>query len=125
MRVCRYCLNNSLDPSKVDGRIVVCNHAQDVSESKLAKSRVVKAAGGVGMVLISELDKAMGVNFVIPGAIVGSKAGTTVLSYMNSTRYLIVYQLQCACSLDSLSSVNAANIGVNIHPLTSSCKFLW
>jgi hypothetical protein len=65
---------------------VVCKHPQDVSESKLGKSRVVKAAGGVGMLLISELDRAMAVNFVVPGAIVGSRDGATILSYINSTR---------------------------------------
>lgn len=81
-----YCLNSSLDSGKVKGRVVVCRHPQDVLESKLAKSRVVQAAGGVGMILIDELDRDMGVAFVIPAAIVGNSGGKAILSYMNSTR---------------------------------------
>lgn len=80
------CLNSSLDSRKVRGRIVVCRHPQDVQESKLQKSKVVQAAGGAGMVLIDELDRTMGVSFVIPAAIVGNRDGQTILSYINSTR---------------------------------------
>lgn len=80
------CLNGSLDARKVRGKVVVCRHPQDVEESKLAKSKVVQAAGGIGMVLIDELDRGMGVSFVIPAAIVGNGEGQTILSYINSTR---------------------------------------
>ncbi|KAI5064978.1 hypothetical protein GOP47_0019673 [Adiantum capillus-veneris] len=80
------CTNGSLDARHVRGKVVVCRHPQDVEESKLGKSKVVQAAGGVGMILVDELDRAMGVSFVVAGAIVGNKGGQTILSYLNSTR---------------------------------------
>lgn len=80
------CTNSSLDSRKVRGRIVVCRHSQDMLESKLAKSKVVQAAGGAGMVLIDQLDRSMGVSFVIPAVIVDNRDGQRILSYINSTR---------------------------------------
>ncbi|KAH7405161.1 hypothetical protein KP509_15G059300 [Ceratopteris richardii] len=80
------CLNSSLNARKVQGKVVLCRQRQDAEESKLVKSKVVQAAGGVGMVLIDELDLGMGVSFVIPAAIVGNTDGERIISYMNSTR---------------------------------------
>ncbi|MCO5577256.1 hypothetical protein L7F22_031083 [Adiantum nelumboides] len=81
------CTNGSLEARMVRGNVVVCRHpSEDVEESKLGKSKVVQAAGGSGMILIDELDRGMGVSFVIPAAIVGNKDGITILSYLNSTR---------------------------------------
>eukprot|EP00250_Pteridium_aquilinum_P013615 c21458_g1_i1 orf=102-2381(+) len=81
------CLNSSLDPRKVRGKVVVCRHQQDAAESRLGTSKVVQAAGGVGMVLIDELGVGMGVSFVIPAVLVGNRDGQTILSYINYTKY--------------------------------------
>ncbi|KAJ4829949.1 hypothetical protein Tsubulata_008377 [Turnera subulata] len=78
--------SSSLNSTKVRGKVLVCRHAESSSESKLAKSKVVKAAGGVGMVLIDESDKDVAIPFVIPSAIVGREIGNKILSYINSTR---------------------------------------
>ncbi|XP_054779823.1 subtilisin-like serine-protease S isoform X4 [Prosopis cineraria] len=81
-----YCLDSSLNESKAKGNVLVCQHAESSTESKLAKSEVVKQAGGVGMILIDELDLNVAIPFVIPSAIVGRKTGEMILSYVNSTR---------------------------------------
>lgn len=67
----------------------MCRHSESSTESKLAKSKVVKQAGGLGMILIDELDLDVAVPFVIPSAIVGRKAGEQILSYVNSTRFVL------------------------------------
>lgn len=68
--------------------MLLCRHAERSTESKLAKSEVVKAAGGVGMILIDETDKDVAIPFVIPGAIVGKRMGNRILSYINNTRFV-------------------------------------
>lgn len=65
---------------------MVCRHADTSADSKLAKSVVVKEAGGVGMILVDEQDKDVAIPFVIPAATVGTKDGEMILSYINSTR---------------------------------------
>ncbi|CAI9758088.1 unnamed protein product [Fraxinus pennsylvanica] len=80
-----YCLDSSLNRTKVRGNVLVCRHAGSSTESKLAKSAVVKEAGGVGMVLIDETDRDVAIPFVIPAAIVGRKIGHRILNYINNT----------------------------------------
>lgn len=89
-RVCpfSYCLDSSLNITKVRGNVLVCLHAGSSAESKLAKSAVVKEAGGVGMVLIDETDRDVAIPFVIPAAIVGRKEGHRILTYINNTRFV-------------------------------------
>ncbi|KAM7515961.1 hypothetical protein LguiA_005544 [Lonicera macranthoides] len=81
-----YCLDSSLDRRKARGKILVCRHTESSSESKLAKSLVVKDVGGVGMILIDEADKNVAIPFVIPAAMVGNRIGHSILSYLNHTR---------------------------------------
>ncbi|XP_028783655.1 subtilisin-like protease SBT3.9 isoform X1 [Neltuma alba] len=81
-----YCVDSSLNASKAKGNVLVCRHSESSTESKLEKSKVVKQAGGVGMILIDELDLKVAVPFVIPSAIVRTKTGERILSYVNSTR---------------------------------------
>ncbi|XP_075501538.1 subtilisin-like serine-protease S [Primulina tabacum] len=81
-----YCLDSSLNSTKAKNKVLVCRHAGSSTESKLAKSVVVKEAGGVGMILIDEEDKDVAVPFVIPAGIVGEETGNKILSYINKTR---------------------------------------
>ncbi|RVX04168.1 hypothetical protein CK203_015734 [Vitis vinifera] len=60
--------------------ILVCQHAESSTDSKLAKSAVVREAGGVGMILIDEVDKDVTIPFVIPAAIVGRGMGVSSCS---------------------------------------------
>ena len=68
------------------GKILVCQHAESSTDSKLAKSAVVREAGGVGMILIDDTDKDVAIPFVIPAAIVGRGTGDRILSFINHTR---------------------------------------
>ncbi|KAL1566696.1 subtilisin-like serine-protease S [Salvia divinorum] len=81
-----YCLESSLNITKVKGKVLVCRHAGSSTESKLAKGTVVKDAGGVGMILIDEADKDVAIPFAIPAAIVGNRVGYKILSYIKSSR---------------------------------------
>lgn len=80
-----YCLEKSLNHTKTKGKVLLCRHAERSSESKVAKSQIVKAAGGVGMILVDE-DVDVAIPFVIPAAIVGRKVGRRILNYINITR---------------------------------------
>lgn len=74
--------------------MLLCRHAERSTESKLAKSEVVKAAGGVGMILVDETDKDVAIPFVIPAAIVGKRMGNRILSYItNNARYLLLINI--------------------------------
>ncbi|CAI9272172.1 unnamed protein product [Lactuca saligna] len=81
-----YCLESSLNHTKTKGKVLVCRHTERSTESKLAKGEVVKAAGGVGMILIDETDKDVAIPFNFPAAIVGKRMGNRILSYINNTR---------------------------------------
>ncbi|KAK4841042.1 hypothetical protein QYF36_024314 [Acer negundo] len=80
-----YCLESSLNSTKARGKVLVCQHAESSTESKLEKSIVVKEAGGVGMILVDEADKDVAIPFVIPSAIVGKEIGNKILTYINHT----------------------------------------
>ncbi|KAL7223652.1 hypothetical protein ACSBR1_025161 [Camellia fascicularis] len=81
-----YCLESSLNSTKAKGKVLVCRHVGISTESKLEKSRVVKAAGGVGMILVDEEEERVAIPFVIPAAIVGTTIGNKILSYINHTQ---------------------------------------
>ncbi|XP_038983926.1 subtilisin-like serine-protease S [Phoenix dactylifera] len=81
-----FCLDSSLNRTKTRGKILICRHVDSSSESRVAKSLVVKQAGGVGMILINELEDDVAIPFAIPAAAVGRVAGDKILSYVNNTR---------------------------------------
>ncbi|KAL1370691.1 hypothetical protein HN51_000921 [Arachis hypogaea] len=81
-----YCLESSLNKTKTKGKVLVCRHVESSTESKVAKSKIVKDAGGVGMILIDETDQDVAIPFVIPSAIVGKRIGARILSYLRRTR---------------------------------------
>ncbi|XP_065857433.1 subtilisin-like serine-protease S [Euphorbia lathyris] len=82
-----FCLDSSLNSTVARGKVLVCRHAESSSESKVEKSRVVKEAGGIGMILIDEADQQVAIPFIIPAAIVGQKTGNKILSYISDTRH--------------------------------------
>ncbi|KAJ6986296.1 subtilisin-like protease SBT1.6 [Populus alba x Populus x berolinensis] len=63
------CMENSLDPKMVRGKIVVCDRG---SSPRVAKGLVVKKAGGVGMILANGVSN-------------GSDEGDAVKAYVSST----------------------------------------
>lgn len=90
-----------MNRTKASGKILVCQHAESSTDSKLEKSVIVKQAGAVGMILIDETNKDVAVPFVIPSAVVGRRIGNHILSYINRTRSVSqigLWSLLCACS---------------------------
>ncbi|KAG1363283.1 putative Subtilisin-like protease SBT3.6 [Cocos nucifera] len=81
-----FCLDGSLNETRARGKVLICRHSGSLSESRLAKSLVVKKAGGVGMILIDEVENDVAVPFVIPAASVGKAVGARILSYVDQTR---------------------------------------
>ncbi|XP_072968800.1 subtilisin-like serine-protease S [Typha angustifolia] len=81
-----FCLDSSLNRTKAQGKILVCRHIDNFSESRVKKSSVVQKAGGIGMILIDETEDHVGIPFVIPAATVGKAMGDKVLAYVNKTR---------------------------------------
>ncbi|KAJ6830277.1 putative subtilisin-like protease SBT1.6 [Iris pallida] len=78
------CMENSLDPKLVMGKIVICDRG---SSPRVAKGMVVKEAGGVGMVLangISNGEGLVGDAHVLPACAVGSDEGDALKSYISS-----------------------------------------
>ncbi|CAK7329504.1 unnamed protein product [Dovyalis caffra] len=79
------CMENSLDPITVRGKIVVCDRG---SSARVAKGLVVKKAGGVGMILangISNGEGLVGDAHLIPTCALGSDEGDAVKAYVSST----------------------------------------
>lgn len=79
------CMENSLDPSQVSGKIVICDRG---SSPRVAKGMVVKKAGGVGMILsngASNGEGLVGDAHLIPTCAVGSDEGDAIKSYVASS----------------------------------------
>ncbi|KAL5780132.1 hypothetical protein ACOSQ2_010869 [Xanthoceras sorbifolium] len=78
------CMTGSLIPAKVAGKIVVCNRG---GNSRVQKGMVVKAAGGVGMILTNTDDygeELVADAQLLPSAAVGQIAGDAIKKYLSS-----------------------------------------
>lgn len=76
------CLEGSLDPNLVRGKIVLCDRGIN---SRVAKGEVVKQAGGVGMILANAVFDGEGLVadcHVIPATSVGSSNGDIIRRYI-------------------------------------------
>ncbi|CAK9162092.1 unnamed protein product [Ilex paraguariensis] len=79
------CMENSLDPSLVKGKIVVCDRG---SNPRVAKGLIVKKAGGVGMILAngnSNGEGLVGDAHLLPACAVGANEGEAIKSYIKSS----------------------------------------
>ncbi|KAH1224182.1 Subtilisin-like protease SBT3.6 [Glycine max] len=111
-----YCVDSSLNKTKAKGKVLVCRHAEYSGESKLEKSKIVKKAGGVGMILIDEANQGVSTPFVIPSAVVGTKTGERILSYINSTRLPDV----TAPGLNILAAWSPASAGMKFNIISGT-----
>ncbi|XP_072957018.1 subtilisin-like protease SBT1.6 [Typha angustifolia] len=78
------CMENSLDPKLVGGKIVICDRG---SSPRVAKGQVVKEAGGAGMVLANSASNGEGLvgdAHVLPACAVGADEGDALKSYVAS-----------------------------------------
>ncbi|XP_008780995.1 subtilisin-like protease SBT1.6 [Phoenix dactylifera] len=78
------CMENSLDPKLVKGKIVICDRG---SSPRVAKGMVVKEAGGAAMILAngnSNGEGLVGDAHVLPACSVGSDEGDAIKAYVSS-----------------------------------------
>ncbi|XP_022992130.1 subtilisin-like protease SBT1.4 [Cucurbita maxima] len=80
----RYCYSGSLDPSKVAGKIVVCDRG---GNARVAKGSAVKSAGGLGVILANTEENGeelLADSHLIPGTMIGEIAGNKLRDYIHS-----------------------------------------
>lgn len=80
------CLEESLNPESVKGKIVVCDRGVN---SRGAKGEVVKKAGGVGMILANGVFDGEGLVadcHVLPATSIGAASGDVVRKYVASSK---------------------------------------
>ncbi|KAL3621375.1 hypothetical protein CASFOL_036287 [Castilleja foliolosa] len=78
------CMEGSLDPNQVKGKIVICDRG---SNPRVAKGLVVRKAGGIGMILANGASNGEGLvgdAHLIPTCAVGSDAGDKIKKYLAS-----------------------------------------
>lgn len=78
------CMENSLDPVSVRGKIVICDRG---SNPRVAKGLVVKKAGGVGMILANAASNGEGLvgdAHLLPACAVGAAEGDAIKTYIAS-----------------------------------------
>lgn len=81
-----FCLDGSLDPNRVTGKIVLCDHGEN---GRKEKGLVVRQAGGAGMILANqpEDDADLSTEYnLLPGTRVSYKSGKYIKAYVNTTR---------------------------------------
>ncbi|KAL9235522.1 hypothetical protein vseg_010273 [Gypsophila vaccaria] len=79
------CLEGSLDPSYVRGKIVLCDRGIN---SRVAKGEVVREAGGVGMIIANGVFDGEGLvadSHVLPAVAVGSVNGDIIRKYVSDS----------------------------------------
>ncbi|XP_031285387.1 subtilisin-like protease SBT4.14 [Pistacia vera] len=86
----RFCFANSMDPTKVKGKLVYCQLLIRGADS------VVKRIGGVGTIVESEQSLDTAQIFMAPGTMVNRSDGNIITSYINSTRepLAVIYKSQ-------------------------------
>lgn len=80
------CMEGSLDPKLVKGKIVLCTRG---SNPRVAKGDVVRRAGGVGMILANSALDGEGLvsdAHVLPATAVGYNAGSAIRKYLSSVK---------------------------------------
>ncbi|XP_042485771.1 subtilisin-like protease SBT1.4 [Macadamia integrifolia] len=80
----RYCYSGGLDSSKVAGKIVICDRG---GNARVEKGSVVKAAGGVGMIMANTAESGeelIADSHLIPATMVGQMAADKIRDYVRS-----------------------------------------
>ncbi|WVZ25539.1 hypothetical protein V8G54_004083 [Vigna mungo] len=83
----RYCYLGSLLPSKVQGKIVVCDRG---GNARVEKGSAVKLAGGLGMILTNLLENGeelLADAHLLPATMVGQIAGDQIKEYIRLSQY--------------------------------------
>ncbi|GLU22477.1 hypothetical protein SLE2022_385490 [Rubroshorea leprosula] len=83
----RYCYTGSLSPSKVQGKIVVCDRG---GNARVEKGSAVKLAGGLGMILANTAgngEELIADSHLIPATMVGEEAGNEIRDYIKLSQF--------------------------------------
>lgn len=78
------CVTGTLDPQLVKGKLVLCDRG---SNARVAKGRVVSAAGGLGMILANTMDSGSELIadcHLVPATLVSFEDGKTIQEYIHS-----------------------------------------
>ncbi|CAK9184728.1 unnamed protein product [Ilex paraguariensis] len=76
-----FCKNNTLDPTLIKGKIVVCT-TELLTDIRAEKAIFVKQGIGVGMILIDPVAKDVIFQFVIHGSVIYPEAAEELQAYM-------------------------------------------
>lgn len=80
----RYCYLGRLDPSKVAGKIVICDRG---GNARVEKGAAVQKAGGLGMIMANTAasgEELIADSHLIPATMVGQNAGDKIRKYVRS-----------------------------------------
>ncbi|GMP88492.1 hypothetical protein CsSME_00040465 [Camellia sinensis var. sinensis] len=80
-----FCKNNTLDPTLIKGKIVVCG-LESFTDDRSAKAVVIRQGGGVGMILIDPLVKHVSFQYVIPATAIGQEEAQQLQAYMTTEK---------------------------------------
>ncbi|KAK7349307.1 hypothetical protein VNO77_06573 [Canavalia gladiata] len=83
----RYCYGGSLDSSKVQGKIVVCDRG---GNARVEKGSAVKAVGGLGMILTNtdlNGEELLADSHLLAATMVGATAGNEIKKYIRFSQY--------------------------------------
>ncbi|KAK2987604.1 hypothetical protein RJ640_009348 [Escallonia rubra] len=80
-----FCKNNTLDPTFIKGKIVICT-IETITEDRKEKGLSVKQGGGVGMILVDPIGKDVGMQFVVPSTVIGQEAAGELQAYMGTEK---------------------------------------
>ncbi|KAL5972353.1 hypothetical protein ACLOJK_041607 [Asimina triloba] len=87
----KLCYIGSLDPKKVEGKIVACLRGIN---ARVEKGEAVRLAGGAGMILANDLssgNEILADAHVLPATHISASDGLALFSYINSTREPVAY----------------------------------
>ena len=80
------CLEGTLDPKVVSGKIVICDRGLS---PRVQKGNVVRSAGGVGMILTNTEangEELVADSHLLPAVAIGEKEGTNMMGDATSRR---------------------------------------
>ncbi|KAI5577660.1 hypothetical protein BDE02_09G128500 [Populus trichocarpa] len=80
-----FCKDNTLDPAKTKGKIVVCITEVLIDDPR-KKAVAVQLGGGVGIILIDPIVKEIGFQSVIPSTLIGQEEAQQLQAYMQAQK---------------------------------------
>ncbi|XP_073136903.1 subtilisin-like serine-protease S [Henckelia pumila] len=80
-----FCGNNTLDPTLIKGKIVVCT-LEKIRDDRWGKAVSIQDGGGVGIILVDPLAKDVGIQFMIPGTLISPEEAGELFTYIEAEK---------------------------------------